>query len=197
MAIYFTADTHFGHVGIFRNFCKQRSKTFKSLDAMDAALLANLAAALRSPEDELYHLGDVVFGGVEEVKRIADRIGKMPGRKFLIPGNHDDEKKLAILRSAFTILPPLWETDKRVGKESMHLVLCHYPLLTWNEVYGGALHFHGHVHGRIDPDKRRIDVGVDVPDWGFAPARLEYIVQRMKIARDWVNPEPDRLRDED
>ena len=186
MAVYFTADTHFGHDNIIK-YCK---RPFHNAAEMNETIFAAWTALVRK-DDTVYHLGDVAFGSEEAVARIVERIKNLPGRKFLIPGNHDHRYPELLARAFDEVLPPLWEMSAPVGGgETARIALCHYPLLTWKGAFRGALHFHGHVHGRIPENKRRIDVGVDA--WGFAPARLESIVQRMRSAPDWVNPEPGR-----
>ena len=185
MAMYFTADTHFGHDNIIK-YCK---RPFHCAAEMDETIFANWTALVR-PEDTVYHLGDVAFGSEEAVARAVERIKRLPGRKLLIPGNHDHRYPELLAQAFDEVLPPLWEVTATAGGESARIALCHYPLLTWKGAFRGALHFHGHVHGRIQADDRRIDVGVDA--WGYAPARLENIIKRMKSAPPWEDPEKGR-----
>ncbi len=56
------------------------------------------------------------------------------------------------------------------------LVLCHYPLRSWNGMARGAINLHGHSHGRLAPLLRQVDVGVDA--WAFAPIGLDAILAR-------------------
>ena len=50
------------------------------------------------------------------------------------------------------------------------LVLCHYAFRTWRGIAKGALNLHGHSHGRLRPQTRQYDLGVDVRD--FRPVTL-------------------------
>ena len=177
MAIFFTADTHLGHVNILR-YCK---RPFRDAVEMDEAIYANWATVVQ-PKDTVYHLGDVAFGSEENVARTVQRLQALPGEKYLIPGNHD-YRYPELLAEAFTeVLPPLYEFSAQCRRQGWRLVLCHYPLLTWHRIRQGALHLHGHVHGRLPAEGRRIDVGVDL--WGFTPVRLESIL-------DHLAPTPD------
>jgi calcineurin-like phosphoesterase family protein len=58
--------------------------------------------------------------------------------------------------------------------DSRRLVLCHYPLRSWNGMGRGAINLHGHSHGRMAPLRRQFDVGVDV--WGFRPVELDVLL---------------------
>ena len=46
------------------------------------------------------------------------------------------------------------------------MVMCHYPMVTWNQKPRGSIMLHGHSHGKLDdynaqsPDLR-FDVGID------------------------------------
>ncbi len=60
------------------------------------------------------------------------------------------------------------------------IVLCHYPLRTWNKMGRGAIDLHGHSHGRLKPLPRQHDVGVDV--WDFRPVSLDQILSRRRRA---------------
>ena len=182
MAIYFIADTHFSHGNIIR-YC---NRPFSSGQEMDETIYANWTALVQ-PKDKVYHLGDVAFGSEAMVARTVERIKKLPGVKYLLPGNHDGRYPELVASAFAEVLPPLYELSAQSGREGVRIVLCHYPLLTWNRAFHGALHFHGHVHGRIPYTNRRIDVGVDA--WGFAPARLENVIARLKSAPEGINPE--------
>ena len=187
MAVFFTADTHFGHGAVIR-FC---SRPFASAEEMDEALLANWRACV-GPKDTVYHLGDVLFGNREQATRLGERIRRLPGRKLLVPGNHD-HRHMALLATVFNeILPPLADVrlpvpDGTEGFWNGWASLCHYPLAVWNGVYHGAVHFYGHVHARMLDTNRRIDVGVD--NWDYSPVRLEAVLARMQTAAPYASPE--------
>ena len=78
---WFTADLHLGHANIVA-YCR---RPFGSVDDMDTALLAAWEAAVR-PGDEVWVLGDLALG---HIFRALEFASLLPGRKFLVPGNHD------------------------------------------------------------------------------------------------------------
>ena len=53
-------------------------------------------------------------------------------------------------------------------------VLCHYPFRSWRGMDKGWVNLHGHSHGRLKPQPRQFDVGVDV--WAFRPVTLPTIL---------------------
>ena len=103
--IFFTSDTHFGHGNII-NFCK---RPYENVAKMDNALIENWNATV-GPTDDVYHLGDFCFNGIQ---RWWELIGALNGRIHLILGNHDlkyIDKGILIYFSCFKInLNILWE----------------------------------------------------------------------------------------
>ena len=85
----------------------------------------------------------------------------------------------------FEVLPALYEGKFSQGlpdgtNNVERMVLCHFPMLTWNRSHFGVIHLHGHSHGNMKyPYPMRImDVGVDCH--GMAPISLEQVQERMK-----------------
>ena len=54
------------------------------------------------------------------------------------------------------------------------LVMCHYAFRTWKNMGRGWIDLHGHSHGRLKPQTRQYDVGVDV--WDYRPVTLQTIL---------------------
>lgn len=172
MTTFFTADTHFQHGNIIK-YC---SRPFASAQEMDDVMFRNWAAVVQ-PNDAIYHLGDVFFGDAE---RVLPRLRALPGKKYLIPGNHDPQK-LAVLSEVFEILPALTEISIPVARKDKHvrLALCHYAMRTWNNSHqGGRIMLYGHSHGRLPGNNLSLDVGVDC--WGFQPVSLQEVLQRLE-----------------
>jgi calcineurin-like phosphoesterase family protein len=156
MAVFFTADTHFGHggaLGLFR-------RPFASVGAMDEAMIARWNASV-GPADEVWHLGD--FAVRRPAAEMARILAALHGKIHLIAGNNDGPATQGL---SFASVHPYVELEL----EGVHLVLCHYPLRSWNRMVRGALNLHGHSHGRLRPVPRQLDVGVDL--WDFRPLTL-------------------------
>jgi calcineurin-like phosphoesterase family protein len=136
------------------------------------------------PKDTIYHLGDFAMTATDD--EIRGVLRRLNGTKILILGNHD-ERTIARHSSEFKatygdnlfreIYPGI--QNIKVGKQ--RVVLCHFPIEEWNDMYKGAYHLHGHSHGsRPDPtDRRRMDVGVD-PN-GYFPVSFDEVVERLDV----------------
>ena len=164
MAVYFTADTHFGHggaLGLYR-------RPFASVAAMDAAMVAAWQATV-GPGDEVWHLGDFAVGRRVDA---AALLAVLPGRKQLVTGNNDP---------AATTAAPGWASVQAYAEivvDGVTLVLCHYAFRTWRDMGRGAWNLHGHSHGRLKPLPHQVDVGVDA--WNFRPVPLAALIPGRK-----------------
>lgn len=150
---YFWSDVHFSHRGIL-GFCPS-TRPFKDTDEMDAAIVERWNRRVKNTDD-IYFLGDFSFE-----KDPATSFSRLHGRKHLIVGNHDRERKKTMS------LP--WESIHdlyTVRENGMRAVLCHFPISSWHNQHHGYLHFHGHTHGNLKEQiPHRFDVGFDVfPD---------------------------------
>ena len=107
--------------------------------------------------DTVYHLGDVGFGSLQEVKSLVERLN---GRKILLRGNHD-----------FKIGVNTW---KEIGFLEVYkkkiildnLLLTHAPT---EEVEENQINIFGHIHDKpLDErfnKKNHICVSCDVVDY--------------------------------
>ena len=182
MSVFVTADHHFGHANIIK-YCK---RPFLSAGEMDHAMIAawNLMV---SPDDTVYHLGDFTL-----TDSLSPWIHALNfARLYIVPGGHDYRwlaKFDQSLGNRVQILSPLVTLEFPSGeKHPKVVVLCHYPMLSWDRSHYGSLHIHGHSHGTIanshsgdtqlPPGKkqgRRMDVGVDC--WDFMPVALDGLI---------------------
>lgn len=167
MTYYFTADWHLHHP----NQARRRGfspETHGSdwLDQHDEAILAPTAALIK-PTDTLVLGGDVGHGRPEVLEALLKRV---PGKKVLVVGNHDAQvvKKLSHL---FAEVRDLWVMRNPLGKAPRSapdprkpplVMVCHYPMASWDRSHYGSWHLHGHSHGGMPPIPGRLDVGWDV-----------------------------------
>lgn len=187
---YFTSDTHFGHANIIK-FCE---RPFKDFAHMDEALIANWNETV-TPDDHIYHLGDLAMGSFERWDGILSRLN---GHKHLVIGNHDRifAKESPNRRAKFQPVYEGWfETITEsaiIGINGETVNMSHFP-------YNGDSHdgdryddmrlhdngnvlLHGHTHAatkttRSNIDTLQIHVGVDA--WGYKPVSENQIVAIM------------------
>jgi calcineurin-like phosphoesterase family protein len=161
VAVWFTADTHFGHAGALSLY----RRPFASVAEMNAAMVTRWNEIV-GPGDDVWHLGD--FALRTPVAAASDLLRSLNGRKHLVAGNNDPPGITGLTE---------WSSVQSYAEmtlEGHRLVLCHYAFRTWNGMAKGALNLHGHSHGRLKPLPRQTDVGVDA--WDFRPIP----VQRMR-----------------
>lgn len=89
MAIFFTADTRFGHREIIR-MCE---RPYADAAEMDEALIGSWNAPVQ-PSDTVWHPGDFTMGRKRE--RLAQVFGRLNGTKRLVKGNHDGPKMMEL-----------------------------------------------------------------------------------------------------
>jgi calcineurin-like phosphoesterase family protein len=160
VTILFTSDTHFGHggaLGLYR-------RPFASVAAMNEALVERWNATV-GHGDEVWHLGDFAIRQPAEV--VAQLLDRLNGTKHLVAGNNDPPA--TIEDQHWTSVQPYAE----MTLDGVFLVLCHYPFRRWRRMDKGSLDLHGHCHGRLAPQPRQVDVGVDA--WDFRPVTLAQI----------------------
>ena len=162
--IYFTSDTHYGHA----NIIKYSKRPFAHVDEMNEALIKNWNSVVQ-PGDTVYHLGDFAFARPDKIESI---LGRLKGQKILLWGNHDKslwhEKEM--LKRYFNKVGDYFELnvpDTDVDRGQRKVVMCHYPMITWNKAHYGAFMLHGHCHGslRYPFVGKILDVGVDVHNY--------------------------------
>ena len=174
MAVFFTADTHFGHDAI-RRHC---SRPFQSVEEMDKAIIWNWNARVRR-DDVVYHLGDFAFKACEGLEYYAKQLH---GRIHLLRGNHDPRVP-GLLESVFESVRDLVS----VKIEGQSIALCHYAMLVWERSHRGAWHLHGHSHGKLPDDLLRLCVDVGVDCCGFRPVSFDEVKQIMETKQDLIS----------
>lgn len=167
MANWYTADPHFGHENIIR-YC---DRPFHSVSEMDAVIQSNYARRV-GPDDDLWIVGDFGFGRASAADGYLEGIfERIPGRKHLVVGNHDNDRVRRLPWSSIHDIVGINDSGQK-------LVLCHYPMITWEGARKGAIQLFGHVHQNWMGSRNSINVGVDV--WRLMPIRIGDIVKRAR-----------------
>jgi len=180
--IYFTADTHWGHANVIR-YCQ---RPYSDVADMERQLIAKWNAVVRST-DTVYHLGDF---GFQKPAALIDIMYKLNGKILLVPGNHDSKQfRNAVLGQDMNKMDVVSEYME-LNENGRKIVLCHFPIESWNNMSHGSIHIHGHSHGNSRPTMNRFDAGVDACQ--YEPKPLSYFLDR---AGD-MNTRPDRIQRE-
>lgn len=155
------SDTHFNH----ENIIKYCSRPFSSAEEMNECLVDHWNSVVRD-EDLVYHLGDVYMGGGFSRDYTRSLLSRLKGRKRLILGNHDTGKD-DVLRGAFQKID-VWR-KKPMG---LPCILTHIPVhVDTLDENKAPINVHGHIHTRVLPDKRYINVSVE--QINYTPVNLE------------------------
>jgi len=198
MAVWFTADTHFGHGNIIK-YCQRpflspeefaatrddpRSKIRISPETVkrhDNSLLESINS-LVAPDDVLWILGDYCWGGLADAMRYRNRIRCRTVN--LVWGNHDQSEIAPAFNDCMD--------QGMIEVEGQPIWLNHYPMRSWDRAFHGSWHFYGHVHGRLEredaqkPAMLTKDVGVDACDyrpWSFAELKAYMAPRREAFER--------------
>lgn len=179
MTRWFTADLHLGH----RNIIDYCNRPFQNTRHMNFTLAERWTEKVM-PDDEVYVLGDLALGSIDDSLLVAK---SLPGHKFLVPGNHD--RCWPGGKSTWVTWIPRYE---EAGFEVLlhspgdtvpvgEFRTCHFPptgegrpghedrFSAWRPTDGPILH--GHVHDAWKTKGEWINVGVDV--WDYAPVSEE------------------------
>lgn len=130
--IYYIADTHFGDE---RVMCLAH-RPFKTVEEMNEIMINNWNRKVKQ-NDHVYIVGDVAFSDFDAQSVLC----RLNGAKHLIVGNHDSGLSQKVLDMFDSI-----SMIKKIEDNGKSVVLCHYPLLSYeNSIYGGYQVF-GHIH---------------------------------------------------
>jgi calcineurin-like phosphoesterase family protein len=137
--VWFTSDLHFGH----KNIQKFRLEISSSEDN-EQRIIRDWANKV-TKRDDVYVLGDAAFT-MDSVKLFT----ALPGRKFLVRGNHDELDTQVYLKY-FNSIYGL--------KKYKEFWLSHAPIHP-NELRG-KINLHGHVHYNSVDDNRYVNMSVE------------------------------------
>ncbi|KAB2655089.1 metallophosphoesterase [Brucella tritici] len=188
MSTFLTADTHFGHPLMLTAL----NRPYSHVDEMDEAMISAWNAVVH-PKDTVWHLGD--FSMKHEQRRVSEIWHALNGRKHLIIGNHDVDKK-------GDLLPALSRLDwvsvshfAEIKHDGQRIMLSHYAPYVWNQAHRGSYAAFGHSHGQVVGMPGTIDVGVD--NQGLKPISVEEFIRQAEDsiinAQEVVNTISDRL----
>jgi calcineurin-like phosphoesterase family protein len=180
--IYFTSDLHLGHDQEFI----WGARGFNSVAEMNEKIITRWNSRI-TKDDDVYVLGDLVMGGVENVELLKQLNGKI----HIIYGNHDGLKKREGYAELENVVECGWANMIKYKKYNFYL--SHYPTITDNEDIGEivspkecVINLFGHTHQFDDfydtndgYNFRMYHVGVDSHD--CFPVPIDEVIEEIKI----------------
>ena len=167
--IYYISDTHFYHT----NVIKLANRPFNNVEEMNKTLINNWNNTVNK-DDIVYFLGDFSFKTNQQTS--TKLLKELNGKKYFIKGNHDKITWLNKIKEQKLIED--WYDYKEINDNGRMVILCHYPLHSWNGLYHGSYHLYGHVHQNTvlnyDWQARRYNVSVEVNK--YKPTTLDKII---------------------
>ena len=186
--IWFTSDLHFFHDRILDFHPKRKELFGKTIEEAKEAMI-QLWNSRVDKKDTIYILGDLSFGTIEDKRKLFQRLN---GNKVLILGNHD--KVPDHLKCYFNHITQIKNiTFKKSVYNFLHrdieMIMCHFPMLSWEHKDKNSVMIHGHCHGKIDEinknsDDLRFDVGLDSELANYNLISLEKLAKHIKQKED-------------
>lgn len=145
--IWFTSDTHYNHKNIVKGISRWPDKSscrdFETKEQMNDLLVENINRVVK-PDDTLFHLGDFSFHGKDKIYEFRGRINCK--NVHLIYGNHDtDIHEDPEVKQIFSSVA----FYREININGQKIMLCHYPLRTWNKCHHESWMLYGHCHGKL------------------------------------------------
>lgn len=165
-SIWYTADWHIFHGRMLQYYPERKRWVFHkygitqlTVNNMNNVIMSNIVGVIGNLPGDLYVLGDVSISKKDNViiwlEKLQSKIHNC--NLHLIVGNHDSKKVIK------------WDGWKSVSEykliydRGIPVVLFHYPIESWHGMPKGAVHLHGHQHGKNKQSAYlRKDVGIDL-----------------------------------
>lgn len=156
MTKWFIGDLHFRHERV------AALRGFATVAEHDAAIIHDWRARVGA-NDIVYVLGDLSRGGADEVYALAV-LSDLPGRKRLVPGNHDSiggiHRRRSSITTAYRAVFEAIHDYARIRVDGADVLLSHYPYASQGDGPGrgepryleyrlpdvGRLLIHAHTH---------------------------------------------------
>jgi calcineurin-like phosphoesterase family protein len=194
--VYITSDIHYGHKNICRGVTNWRTpegevpinstRDFSTIEQMNSAIVDRINSKV-GQEDTLILLGDIAFGGFENIGVFLDRL--VCKNIYLILGNHDHHIKnnREHIKSRFISVQNYIE----LNIDGENFVLCHYPLASWHGLNKGVIHLHGHLHLSAQNkwgNGKKLDVGLDGNNlYPYSITEIVHMMDKREVGSDISN----------
>jgi calcineurin-like phosphoesterase family protein len=137
----------------------------ETIEYMNSTIIDNCNAVAR-PDAHIILAGDVIFGEMEQLIKLRERI--ICRNIHLVLGNHDKDIRRAWGRGE---LKKVFRTCQEVATFNIRgqkVWVSHYAHVVWNGSHHGVWHCYGHSHNNLEkwreehlPHAKMVDVGID------------------------------------
>lgn len=176
---YFTSDWHLSHTLV-----RELNRNFIDNKEMDRTIIKNHLDVLKYGDD-LYFLGDLTKN-VKIAKKFLSDLKSRNIRFHWILGNHDKKifKQLKHLVSSYDKMMDIYINNNFL------FVLCHYPLVAYNQSHRNAINLYGHFHKNshgtkqldVRADGKKLNVNVEFNN--YKPWSENDVIELMSKKRD-------------
>lgn len=171
--IYFSSDCHFSHNQPFL----YEPRGFSSVEDMNEAIVERFNSIVNN-DDDLYLLGDVLMGELEEAIEYLKRLN---GRIHIVCGNHCTNRRIEAYKTLPNVVEVV-ETATQIKYRKWLFYISHWPTLVSNfEERRKFWSLHGHTHSQ---DRYQFakhcayNVACDAHD--CYPVEIEQIIEDIK-----------------
>jgi calcineurin-like phosphoesterase family protein len=179
MSIYFISDTEFNHTNIIK-YC---NRPFKTVEEMDEKLIDNWNNIVES-DDIVFHLGDFCYGNSIKAQKYFSRLN---GHINILANifHHDSSwmktgEFFHSISGLVILLSPIHVINVPNIPRKV-IVLCHYPIYTWDRKHYLSWHLYGHTHDKSSDkfDYGQLSMNVCADHINFTPVSLEEVTKIM------------------
>lgn len=170
---WFISDTHFGHanmLGFKGTDGLPIRRGFRDVEHMDEHMIERWNSVVK-PGDTVFHLGDFAMNP-KEIMRVRPRL---QGKINLVLGNHD-RAQLSQYRYFQKVRGWYHFTEPGAAMVCTHCPLHESGFLARYD--GTCINVHGHIHARVIPDAKYVNVCVEQTD--YLPVHYDTLMQRAR-----------------
>lgn len=171
---YYIADMHLGH----KNALIFDERPFDSVEEMNETIIRNWNSKVND-DDDVWILGDFCY---RSEKDPSFYLKQLKGHKHLLIGNHD--KATLKSNSALRYFESV-EHLQHIKDREYNVILCHFPLATWNAIRRGSYHIYGHIHNDrnavfeyMKKQERALNAGCMINN--YEPVTIEELIENNK-----------------
>jgi calcineurin-like phosphoesterase family protein len=170
---FFISDSHFSH----RKIIEYCNRPFATAEDMDREMIKRWNAKVRK-NDNVFFLGDFCFGRDSIDPSIF--LAQLNGNIYFIKGNHDHIERLASCPSG---IRGFWDI-LNITINAQKIVLCHYPMISWQGKEDKAWMLFGHCHNSYQAPDDQLSYNVGVEWINYTPISFTELGQIMTPKRE-------------